>query len=461
MNGPARRPSWTIVALLTALALLLAACGGAPAAQPTSAPAEPTAAPAAEPTAAPAEPTAAPEPTAADAQPTAAPAAEGEEIVVGMMTDASGLLAIYGPMLERGFELGLDYATDGSGQVAGKTINVVVKDTASNPETGVSLAREAIESDGAQVLVGSPSSPVALAVAGVAAENEVVYISAPAASPALTGENFSPYVFRAGRTSGQDALTMGAALMEIGTKFVQISQDNAFGRGSAAAFYNTVKGLGGEFVINDTADGAGSVFAPPETTDFTPYVNQILDSGAEVLIVTWSGTGFVPMFQQMQQLGIFDAMTVATGFGDNQTMSQGYADAEGSVGVSVYHYSLYENEVNSWLVEQHQERFGTPPDLFTESGFNAAIMLVQALEATGGDPAAEGLIAALEGMSFEGPKGTYTVRPEDHVLLQPMTLVKLTDTAAPDFKFFELVTKYEPEQTAPPCAVPAELGRCQ
>jgi branched-chain amino acid transport system substrate-binding protein len=142
-------------------------------------------------------------------------------------------------------------------------------------------------------------------------------------------------------------------------------------------------------------------------------------------------------------------------------MSQGYADAEGSVGVSVYHYSLYDNEINSWLVEQHQERFGTPPDLFTESGFNAAIMLVQALEATSGDPAAEGLITALEGMSFEGPKGTYTVRPEDHVLLQPMTLVKLTDTAAADFKFFELVQKFEPEQTAPPCAVPAELARCK
>jgi branched-chain amino acid transport system substrate-binding protein len=462
MNRPARL-RWTPLALVAVLSLLLAACGGAPAApSATEAPAEPTAA-AEAPTAAPAatesQPTAAA--TEAPAATGAAGAAEGEEIVVGMMTDASGLLAIYGPMLERGFELGLEYATDGSNAVAGRPIRVVVKDTASNPETGVSLAREAIESDGASVLVGSPSSPVALAVAGVAAENEVLYIAAPAATPALTAENFSPYVFRAGRTSGQDALTMGAALLEQGTKFVQIAQDNAFGRGSAGAFYATVKGLGGEFVLGDTADEAGTVFAPPETTDFTPYINQILDSGAEVLIVTWSGTGFVPMFQQMQQLGVFDAMTVATGFGDNQTMAQGYADAEGSVGVSVYHYSLYDNEVNSWFVEQHQARYNTPPDLFTESGFNAAVMLVRALEATGGDPAADGLSAALEGMSFEGPKGTYTIRAEDHVLLQPMTLVKLIDTAAPDFMFFELVKKYEPEQTAPPCAVPAEVGRCK
>ncbi|MBX0329400.1 substrate-binding domain-containing protein [Oscillochloris sp. ZM17-4] len=463
MNGSARRARWALLTLALAVMMALAACGGAPAAAPT----EPAATEAAEATEA-AAPAATDAPAATEvateaAAPAAtdAPAADGAPIVVGMMTDASGLLAVYGPMLERGFTLGLDYATGGTNAVAGHPIQVVTKDTASTPETGVSLAREAIEKDGATILVGVPSSPVALAISGVAAENKIVYISAPAASPALTGANFNEYTFRAGRTSGQDALTMGAALLKTGTKFIQIAQDNAFGQGSAAAFYATVKGLGGTFVTNDDDKGAGTVFAPADTTDFTPYINQLLDSGAEVLIVTWSGTGFVPMFQQMQQLGVFDVMTVATGFGDNQTMAKGYADAVGSVGVSVYHYSLFDNPVNSWLVEQHKAKFGTPPDLFTESGFNAAVMLVKALEATGGDPAADGMIKALEGMSFDGPKGSYTIRAEDHVLLQPMTLVKLLNTTDPDFKFFEVASAFTPEETAPPCAVPAEMNRCK
>ena len=42
-----------------------------------------------------------------------------------------------------------------------------------------------------------------------------------------------------------------------------------------------------------------------------------------------------------------------------------------------------------------------------------------------------------------------------------MTLVKLTNTTDPDFKFFDLVTLFKPEETAPPCAVPAEQGRCK
>jgi len=88
-------------------------------------------------------------------------------------------------------------------------------------------------------------------------------------------------------------------------------------------------------------------------------------------------------------------------------------------------------------------------------------MAVKALTTTDGDTSADKLIAALEGMKFDGPKGEYTIRPEDHVVLQPMTLVKLVNTKDPDFKFFELVKAFAPEETAPPCAVPADLNRCK
>jgi branched-chain amino acid transport system substrate-binding protein len=427
--------------LLTVFVLVLTSCTAVPA----QAPAE---------TAAPAE--AASESAAAESA-----SAEGETLVIGQMTDNSGPLAIYGPLFERGFEIGLDYATDGTRVIAGRPVEVVLKDTASNPETGASLAREAIELDGADILVGVPSSPVALAVGGIATENKALYIAGPAAADAITGASFSPYVFRCGRQNIQDALTMGAALTGLGDNFIQISQDNAFGQGSAAGFYNVVKAAGGAFPINDSDTGFGAIFAPPDTTDFTPYINQILESGADVLIVTWSGAGFVPMFQQMQQLGVFDAMEVATGFGDNQTLAQGYADAINSVGVVVYSYSLYDNPVNTYLTDEHNARFSTPPDLWAEAGFNCAVMIKDALEATGGDSSGDALSAALEGMTFEGPKGTYEVRASDHALLQPMTLVRLLNTDDPEFRFFELVTAFTPEETAPPCSVPAELGRCE
>jgi branched-chain amino acid transport system substrate-binding protein len=380
---------------------------------------------------------------------------------VGLLTDRSGSLAIYGPMLEQGFALGLEYATGGTNKVYGRDIKVTTKDTASAVDTGTSLAREAIEKDKAQVLVGVPSSGVALAVSSVANDNKVVYLAGPAASPDLTGKNFNRYTFRAGRSSVHDALTMGTALTGMGKKFIQIAPDYAFGRGSAAAFYNVIKAKGGTFVVNDNTTDFGTVFAPQDTTDFTPYLNQILDSGAEVVVVTWAGTGFVPLFQQMQQLGIFDSMVVATGMGDNQTLAKGYADAIGSVGVSVYHYSLFDTAINKWLVDKHKAKYNTPPDLFTESGFIAAQMLVRSLTMNNGEADAEGLIKALEGMTFDGPKGAYTIRAEDHDLLQPMTLVKLKNTTDKEYRFFELVKAFKPEETAPPCTVPAAANRCK
>ena len=434
----------TILGLMAVVVMILSAC------------AAPVAAPAAE---APAVEAPAAEAPAAEAAP--AVEATGEPLVIGQLTDNSGVLAIYGPLFERGFEIGLDYVTDGTRVIAGRPVEIVMKDTASNPETGANLAREAIELDGADILVGVPSSPVALAVGGIASQNKTVYIAGPAAADAITGANFDPYVFRCGRQNIQDALTMGAALVQLGENFIQISQDNAFGQGSAAGFYNVVKGAGGSFPINDDPTAAGAVFAPPDTTDFTPYINQILDSGADVLIVTWSGAGFVPMFQQMQQMGVFDVMDVATGFGDNQTLAQGYADAINSVGVVVYNFSLFDNPINNFLVEEHIARFGTPPDLWAEAGFNCATMVKQAVEATGGDSSGDALIPVLEGMTFQGPKGDYQVRASDHALLQPMSLVRLVNTSDPDFKFFELVTQFAPEDTAPPCSVPAELNRCQ
>ncbi len=435
-----RKISWTMLSMLLIATLLLSACQPAATPAPTQPPAQPSA--------------------QAPAQPTSAPAATTGDITIGLLTDDSGSLAIYGPMLERGWALGIDYATNGTSIVAGKNIKTVIKDTASTPDTGVTLARQAIEQDHAQILVGSPSSSVALAISGVASATKTIYIAAPAASPDLTGKAFNVYTFRAGRTSVQDALTMGAALVGLGDTFVQIAPDNAFGRGSAAGFYAVIKAAGGKFTTNDTADGAGTIFVPADATDFTPYLNQVLDAKAKVLVVTWAGTGFVPLFQQMNQLGVLKSMVVGTGMGDNQTMAKGYADAVGSVGVSVYSYSLFNTDANKWLVDHHTAKYNAPPDLFTESGFNAAIMTVKALQATNGDASAAAMIKALEGMTFQGPKGDYTVRAADHVLLQPMTLVKLTNTTDPAFKFFDLVKLFKPEETAPPCAVPAELNRC-
>ncbi len=444
----------TLLALV-ALAVVVMACAPAPTPAPTAVP--PTAAPAAA-TAPSTAPTTAP---AATTAPTTAPPAAGAPLKVGLLTDDTGALAIYGPMLENGFALGLDYATGGTNSVAGRPIQVIIKDTASKTDVGTQVARDLIEKDNVDVLVGVPSSGVALAVSELAKQYKKIYIAQPAASPDLTGKNFNPYVFRTSRTSDQDAIASGAALNKMGKTFVQIAPDYAFGYGSAAGFYAVVKAGGGTFAVNDSADKAGAIYIPQDAKDFTPYLQKVLDTKADVLIVTWAGAGFVPLFTQMQQLGVFKAMQVYTGMGDNQTLKSGYSFATGSSGLIVYQYTLPKNPINDWLVQHHKSKFNAPPDLFTEGGFTAAQMLVAGLKATNGDATGDKLIPVFEKLSFDGPKGKYTVRDYDHVLLQTMYVVKLTNVTDPDFKFFDLVSELSPAQAAPPCKLEGDYkSRC-
>jgi branched-chain amino acid transport system substrate-binding protein len=71
-------------------------------------------------------------------------------------------------------------------------------------------------------------------------------------------------------------------------------------------------------------------------------------------------------------------------------------------------------------VTNHYSRFKSPPDFFTAGGFSAAMALVTALKKTGGDTSTEKLITAMEGMSFETPKGPMKFRKEDHQAMQSM-----------------------------------------
>jgi branched-chain amino acid transport system substrate-binding protein len=288
----------------------------------------------------------------------------------------------------------------------------------------------------------------------LARENNVIHIAAPAAANDLTGATFNVNSFRTSRNNYQDAVNLCQYLTKNYTKFVQIAPDYSFGTGSAAAFRDACTLYGGEFVADD-------IFAPADTTDFTPYMDPVLDAidnGAEALIVTWAGGGFVPLVQAANDLGVTDEIPIASAFVDNVVMPAFFADAIGTTSGILYHYTLPDNEINDWLVEQATSRFGVPPDLFAADGMNAAIMIGEALRATGGDASAEALIAVMEGMEFDGPKGTIYVRPEDHVAMQDMYIATLLNVDDPEFRYYEYVETNRPDV---PCLLPEALqGRC-
>ncbi len=382
-----------------------------------------------------------------------------EPIRIGVITDQTGPLAIYGAHVMRGFPLGMEYATGSAGendtyQLDDCTIEVLYRDDQSDPQQTATIGRELIESEGVDILVGTVSSAATATLQELARENEVILVVAPAAANDITGVSFNEYTFRTSRNNYQDAVNICEYLTGEFTSFVQIAPDYSFGQGSAAAFRDACTLMGGTFVGDD-------IFAPADTTDFTPYMDSVLaavDGGAEAFIVTWAGGGFVPLLQAAQDSGVLDEIPMASGFVDNIVMPAFFSNAIGSTSGILYHYTLPDNEINDWLVEHTMERFNTVPDLFDADAMNAAILIVEALRITGGDASADALIDAMEGIEFEGPKGTIYIRPEDHVAIQDMYIATLLNVDDAEFRYFELVETNRPDV---PCLLPEELvERC-
>ena len=383
-----------------------------------------------------------------------------EPVKVGLITDETGGLAIYGAHMLRGFPIGMEYATGAAGTegdgytsytVDNCEVQIFVRDDQSNPENTATVGRELIEVEGVDILVGTVSSGATATLQELARENDVIHIAAPAAANDLTGVTFTENSFRTSRNNYQDAVNICEYLTQEFDTFVQIAPDYSFGYGGATAFRDACTLFGGEFVADD-------IFAPADTTEFTPYMEQVLDAEAEAFLVTWAGGGFVPLLQAATDLGVLENSVLAAGFVDNVVMPAFFSNAIGSTSGILYHYTLPDNEINDYLVAQVQEKFSTFPDLFDADAMNAAIMIVEALKATDGDASAAALRDAMEGMSFEGPKGTIDIRAEDHVAIQDMYIVRLLNVDDAEFKYFEAVEVNRPNV---PCLLPEELqSRC-
>ncbi|ALJ20030.1 substrate-binding domain-containing protein [Microbacterium sp. No. 7] len=330
---------------------------------------------------------------------------------VGIITSETGPLAGYGKQYLDGFKAGLDYATDGTGEVDGTTIEVIYRDDTGDPDTAVTIAKELI-GDGVNILGGSASSGVALALAEQAAQNQVLFLSGPAAADGVTGIN--EYTFRTGRQSAQDVATAGTFLDDLeGKKITVLAQNTAFGQGNEAA----VKAILG-------AQGAtvDSVLVAEDVTEFTPAAQQVIAAAPDLVFVAWAGATSGAMWQAMSQQGVLDSIPVVTGLGDAATFGAYGAASEQISFLNHYFSGGPDNAVNTAMVEAVTAAGGTP-DLFTPDGFVAAQLLVHAIGEGKGD--VDAMIAALEGYSFEGPKGTTTVRASDHALLQEMYQVRL------------------------------------
>lgn len=371
---------------------------------------------------------------------TKAVTAEGGTIKIGVLASLTGALESYGKQTQRGFDLGIEYATGGTMEVNGKKIEIVYEDTETKPEVAVQKATKLLEDDQVDFLVGSSSSGDTLAVLPLAEEYEKIMVVEPAVADSITGSEFNEYIFRTGRNSSQDAYAAAAAIAGKGVKIATFAPDYSFGWDGVNAFKTAAEKLGAEIVLEEYAD--------PAATDFTSNLQKVIDAKPDYLFVVWAGAN--SPWNQIADLKIQEkGIKISTGAPDIIAL-QFMNPLVGMEGFSVYYHTLPQNDVNQWLVDEHQKRFNEVPDLFTPGGMSAAIAIVEALKQSDGDADSNKLIDVMEGMSFETPKGKMTFREEDHQALQSMYSIRLEQQDGVDYPVPVLIRELSPEETAPP-----------
>lgn len=365
-------------------------------------------------------------------------AVAAKDFVVAHVYDKTGPLEAYAKQTQTGLMLGLEYATQGTMTVAGRKIRVIEKDNQGKPDVARAELASAYADDNADIAVGPTSSGVALAMLPIAEEYEKILLVEPAVADSITGAKWNKYVFRTGRNSSQDAIANAVAFDQAGTSIAMLAQDYAFGRDGVKAFKGALK----------NAKIVHEEYLPANATDFTAGAQRLFDAlkdkpGRKIIFILWAGAGnpFKIADLDPKRFGI----EIATG-GNTLAAMTPLKSLAGMEGATYYYYGIPKNPVNDWLVAEHQKRYGQPPDFFTAGGMSAGIAIAAALNKTAGDSDTDTLIKAMEGMSFDTPKGKMTFRPEDHQAMQSMYHFRIKNDPSVPWAVQDLVKEITPDQ---------------
>lgn len=360
--------------------------------------------------------------------------AAAQDIKIALIFSKTGALEAYAKQTQAGLMLGLEYATGGKMSVLGRKIVVIEKDDQLKADVAKSALASAYGDDKVDLAIGPTSSANALAMLPVAEEYKKILLVEPAVADAITGDKWNRYIFRTARNSTQDAVA-GAVALPQDAQIAMLAQDYAFGRDGVKAFKDTLA------AVKSKATIVHEEYVPQATTDFTAPAQRMFDAlkdkkGTRIIAIIWAGPHPATKIHDLKP----ERFNIILAPGGNiLPVMKGWKDLAGAEGAIYYYYGFPKNKVNDWLVAEHKKRYGgAMPDFFTAGGMAAGIAAVEAIKKAGSTDT-EKLIAAMEGMSFETPKGTMTFRKEDHQAMQVMYQFRIKKTQKDEWDLLDLV----------------------
>jgi branched-chain amino acid transport system substrate-binding protein len=315
---------------------------------------------------------------------------------IGLILPMTGQQASTGKQIEAAARL---YVAQNGSSVAGKKIELIIKDDAATPDVTKRLAQELVVNDKVNVLGGFGVTPAALAAAPIATQSKTPLVVMAAATSSITLA--SPYIVRTSFTLPQAAVAMGDWASKNGIKKV-VTLVSDYGPGfDAEKFFKERITLNGGQVVE-------ALRVPLRSPDFAPFLQKVRDIKPDALFVfVPSGAGAAVMKQFLER-GMDKAGIKLIGTGDLTDDDQLNDMGEGALGVvTSHHYSAaHPSAVNKKFVEAFEKaNKGMRPNFMAIGGYDGMRVIYEALKATKGKGTGDDLLAAMKGQIFESPRG--------------------------------------------------------
>jgi len=335
---------------------------------------------------------------------------------IGLILPMTGQQATTGRQIEAAAKL---YMAQHGDTVAGKKVQLIVKDDTSLPDVTRRLAQELVVNDKVNVLAGMGITPSAMATAPLATQSKTPLVVMAAATSSIT--EASPYVVRSSFTLPQVSVALADWAPKNGIKKV-VTLVSDYGPGiDAEKFFNQRLTFNGGQVTE-------ALRVPLRNPDFAPFLQKVRDAKPDALFVfVPSGAGAAVMKQFLERgLDKAGIKLIATGdvTDDDQLNDMG----DGALGVvTSHHYSAaHPSALNKKFVAEFEKaNKGLRPNFMAVGGYDGMRVIYEALKTTKGAGGGDALLAAMKGQVFESPRGKVFIDAQTRDIVQDVYLRKV------------------------------------
>jgi branched-chain amino acid transport system substrate-binding protein len=332
-----------------------------------------------------------------------------DTVKIGLVLPMTGPFASTGRQVEAGVKA---YMALNGDTVAGKKVEVVLRDDAGTADQTRRIAQELVVKDGASMLMGFGLTPLALSVAPVLSQAKVPAIITSATTSIITQK--SEYFVRTSMAGPQSAVPVATWAAKNGLKrVVTLVSDYGPGIDIEKGFTDQFKKDGGEILE--------AVRVPLQNPDFAPFLQRVRDTKPDaVFVFVPSGVGSIFM-KQFVERGLRDAgiKLIATGDVTDDDLLNGMGDAALGVITGHFYSANHDSPENkAFVAEVRKANNNMRPNFMSVGGYDAMALAYAALKKTNGDTDGTKLVDAMKGMAWTSPRGPITIDAKTRDIVQ-------------------------------------------